>query len=225
VIWAPFGGPNARDLFARVAETYDGDNPLLAMERPATEPLLPDFEGRDVLDVGAGHGHYARLAASRGAGCVLALDVNAGMLQGLPVRAVAADAAALPLAAARFDVVIAALVTSYVDRARTLSEIARVLRPDGVLVLSELHARGAALGWQRTFRDPIGRTIVIEAPPPDPDVLRREIEGAGFTVDVLKETCIDARLAPHFRRAGRRDLPSLLGVPLLVHIAARKGRS
>jgi ubiquinone/menaquinone biosynthesis C-methylase UbiE len=146
------------------------------------------------------------------------------MLRGVPVPAIVGDAAALPVASASTDVVVAALVLSYVDRPRTLAEIARILRPSGVLLISELHARGVAQGgWRRTFRGATGRTLAVEAPPPDPRVLAGELDAAGFRLEVFRETPVDQRLEPHFRRAGRRDLPALLGLPLLVHLAARKG--
>jgi len=213
----------ARSIFARATQ-YDRNNPLLAIERPEMEALLPDLEGRDVVDLGAGHAHYARLARARGARRAIAVDVSAAMLQGVTVPALVADAAALPLASASADVMIAALLLSYVDRVRTLVEIARVLRPSGLLFVSELHARGVAQGgWRRTFRGATGRTLAVEAPPPDPRVLAGELDAAGFRVEVFRETPVDERLEPHFRRAGRRDLPALLGLPLLVHMVARRG--
>jgi SAM-dependent methyltransferase len=214
---------SAREVFARVADTYDDDNALLAMERPGTEALLPSLRGLDVLDVGAGHAHYARLAVARGARRVLALDVNEGMLRGLDVPAVVADAEALPVAAACVDVAVAALVVSYLDLEVALREIARVLRTEGVLVLSELHGGGAQLGsWCRTFRGPDGEAVAVHAPPPAPDVLCHRLEGAGLAVEVMREPAVDARLQPYFQRAGRRDFAQVSGLPLLVHIVARK---
>ena len=214
---------SARRIFARATQ-YDRDNPLLTIERPETEALLPELAGLDVVDLGAGHAHYARLARARGARRVAAVDVSAAMLRGVPLPAVVADAAALPLASGSADVVIAALMLSYVDRVRALLEVARVLRPSGVLVISELHARGAAQGgWRRTFRGATGRTLAVEAPPPDPRALAGELDAAGFHLEVYRETAVDQRLEPHFRRAGRQDLPTLMGLPLLVHLVARRG--
>ena len=212
-----------RAIFARAVD-YDRGNPLLVVERPETEALLPDMAGRDVLDLGAGHAYYTAHARAHGARKVVALDISEPLLRGTKAPAVVADAAALPLASQQFDVVVAALVLSYVDRAAALGEIARVLRPSGTLVVSDLHARGAALGgWRRTFRGADGGMVAVEAPPPAPETLRAEIEAAGLRVEAVRETPVDERLEPHFRKAGRRDLPALLGVPLLVHIVARKG--
>ena len=68
-----------RDVFAVAAAAYDRGNPLLALERPDTEALLPVLAGRDVLDVGAGTGHYARLAAALGARIAIAFDLTPGV--------------------------------------------------------------------------------------------------------------------------------------------------
>lgn len=211
-----------RAAFARAAR-YDRDNPLLSIERPETEARLPALAGRDVLDLGAGHGYYARLARARGARRVVAIDLCLPMLEGRALPAVAADAAALPIADAAFDVVIAALVLSYVDRPRALAEAARVLRPGGVWVISELHAEGAAAGgWRRTLATSTRDTVALDAPPPAPAGLASELARAGFVVERLEPTRVDERLAPYLRRAGRRDLPELLGMPLLLHVVARR---
>lgn len=202
----------------------DRENPLLAIERPETEARLPALGGRDVLDLGAGDGHYARLAHARGARRVVAIDVAEVMLAGVsPTAAVAADGAALPLRAASFDVVIAALVLSYVDRPRVLAEVARVLRPGGMFVASDLHADGASRGgWRRTFPSRDGGLLVLEAPPPAPATLAAEIESAGIVVERCETTFVDDRLEPLFQRAGRGDFERQRGLPLLLHVAARR---
>jgi SAM-dependent methyltransferase len=208
--------------FDRAAE-YDRDNPLLVVERPQTEALLPSLLGREVLDLGAGHGHYARWARAQGAGRVLAVDASLASCRRLGAGAVAAAAEALPLTSSTFDVVIASLVLSYVDRGRAFGEVARVLRPGGVFVASDLHAEGARRGgWRRGLKGADGNTIILEVAPPSPAVLLTELHAAGFSVDVIEETVVDARLKPHFERAGRRDFAALEGWPLLIHVSARR---
>ena len=212
----------ARAVFDAV--DYDRDNPLLAVERPETERRLPELAGRDVLDIGGGRGHYAHLCRERGARSVVALDVCASLLKAGSTPAVVADAAALPVRDGSCDVAIAALVLSYVDCRRALAEVARILRPGGVLIVSELHAEGVARGgWRRTFPAIGGATVTLEAPALAPAVLASEIERAGLEVVRLEETPVDQRLRPHFERAGRRDFERLAGLPLLLHVVARRG--
>ena len=112
--------------------------------------LLGDVRGRDVLEVGCGAAQGARWLAAEGAR-VTAFDVSLGQLQearrldarsGVRVeRLVQADAQALPFRDGAFDVVASAFgaVPFVADSARTMRELARVLRPTGRLVFSTTH--------------------------------------------------------------------------------------
>jgi SAM-dependent methyltransferase len=113
---------------------------------------------RRVLDVGAGNGWLARRLAGRYE--VTAVDVDGGEtgLGGLRdprVVRLRGDLEALPVAAGRFDAVIAAAAIHYaVDLDGALAELGRVLRPGGFLVIvdSPLYRDSAARqsAWERT---------------------------------------------------------------------------
>lgn len=213
-----------RDVFAAAAESYGRGNPLLALERPETIALLPDPRGLAVLDLGAGPGYYAAWAAARGARRTVALDLTLEMLATAPRPAVVGDAVRLPFPAEAFDLVVAALVLSFVaDPASMAREVARVLRPGGCLLLSDLHAVASERGWRRTFAGCSGPALVIEAPPPPAELVRSHLAAAGLSVEVEREPAIDERLRPAFVQAGRADFEELAGTPLLQIIRARKG--
>jgi ubiquinone/menaquinone biosynthesis C-methylase UbiE len=215
-----------RAVFAAAARTYDRGNPLLLLERPETEALIGDVRGRRVLDLGAGTGHYASWARARGARVAVALDVTPEMLAHASRPAVVADAARLPFGASCFDVVVGALVISFVkDRGRLLREASRVLGPGGVLVLSDMHEVASELGWERSFQGPRGERLVIDAAPPRLDAMRRALDEAGFAVEDVREPSIDDRLARAFRRAGRSDFDQLRGRPVLQLYRASRGGS
>ena len=106
-----------------------------------TEQILPIaadlLDGaRRVLDVGAGEGQVARLAAGLGA-TVVALDPTWAQIAVAAERAggpacVQAGAALLPFADATFDHVVACLVFEHIAEVdEAIAEVARVLEPGG----------------------------------------------------------------------------------------------
>lgn len=115
-------------------------------DRPAVLALAGDVSGLKVLDAGCGPGFYAEELTQRGAE-VVALDASATMIDlardRLGDRATVLQhdlAEPLPFVDAAFDLVVCALVISYVDdRAAVFAEFARVLRPGGRVVVSTQH--------------------------------------------------------------------------------------
>jgi SAM-dependent methyltransferase len=212
-----------RELFARAAPAYRRGNALTALERPETESLIGDVRGQRVLDLGAGTGHYASWAAAHGARGAVALDLTEAMLADGPRPAVVGDAASLPFRPGAFDLVVAALVLSFVgDRAALLREAARVLSPGGSLVISDLHEVASDRGWRRSFTGADGERLEIEAPPPRSGAVRHGLADAGFLLAEAREACIDERLEGEFRRAGRRDFARMRGLPVLQLYRARR---
>jgi SAM-dependent methyltransferase len=132
------------DFFARNADL----SPYNAFtDRPAVLGLVGDVSGADILDVGCGAGHYASELIARGAR-VTGIDGSATMLQ--HARGRVQDRAIMRLhdleqplefaANASFDGIVCALVIHHVtNRQRLLSEMRRVLRPGGWLVMSTSH--------------------------------------------------------------------------------------
>lgn len=120
--------------------------------------------GTRVLDLGCGGGRHAYACARAGAQ-VVALDADASLLGEvvgllgamaeageLPdsggYGALAADGARLPFADGAFDVVLACEVLEHVsDDAAVLAELARVVRPGGLVALSVPRAGPEALNW------------------------------------------------------------------------------
>lgn len=117
------------------------------LERGAVLDLAGPLAGRDLLDVGCGDGMYA-LAAARAGARVTAVDRSAAAVEAarrnakganVPLALYVADAIALPFPAERFDVILAVTVLCFIPAPqRAVDEMARVLRPGGVLVLGEL---------------------------------------------------------------------------------------
>lgn len=116
-------------------------------ERPATLSLLPDVDGKRVLDAGCGPGIYSEWLLDRGA-YVLAVDASPKMVELAKQRTKGrADVRQADLAAPlsfvesdSIDLIISPLVLEYVrDWHATFREFSRVLRNGGYLVVSVTH--------------------------------------------------------------------------------------
>ena len=141
--------------FGRAAHIYERGRPPYPPE--AVDWLLPDGAPR-VVDLGAGTGKLTRELAARGLP-VTAVDPSDEMLdelrrvlRGVPAHRGSAEDIPLPDDCA--DVVLLAQAWHWVDPARALPEIARVLSPGGRLGLL-WNDRDESVGWVRS----LGRII------------------------------------------------------------------
>jgi ubiquinone/menaquinone biosynthesis C-methylase UbiE len=140
-------GVNDYDSFA---EAYSADNESKIFnayyERPAILELAGDVTGRRILDAGCGSGPLSEALRDRGA-VVSGFDKSAGMLEVARKRLgddadlrVADLGSPLPYPDGAFDDVIASLVLHYLeDWGPALSELRRVLKPGGRLIVSVDH--------------------------------------------------------------------------------------
>lgn len=165
----PASGPplEAGEAYERVAGAYPphAHNRLMQMEEAAVLALLDGVRPGRALDLGCGSGRYLRLLADRGVPEVVGADLSTAMLERAREsgsRLVRSGVASLPFAAESFDLVVCALVVGHVvSLDPAIGEVARVLRPGGVLVYSDLHPAGTLAGWERSLPDTEGRTISV----------------------------------------------------------------
>src|SRR5207302_801696 len=129
-----------------------------ASEWPALLALLPDLQGRKVLDLGCGYGWFCRWVREKGAADILGIDVSEKMLaraaattQDKAIRYERADMEQLELPAAAFDLVYSSLALHYVkELERLMAQVHRSLAPGGSLVFSAEHpiyTAPTAPGW------------------------------------------------------------------------------
>lgn len=135
------------DAFAKAYSTENETSLLNAWyERPAMVGLAGEVAGRRVLDAGCGSGPLAAALRDRGA-IVSGFDLSSGMLALARERLgddtdlrVADLGAPLPYDDDSFDVVVCSLALHYLkDWVAPLTELRRVLRPGGRLVVSVPH--------------------------------------------------------------------------------------
>jgi len=189
---APPDNSGAFDAWAKVYDRQE--NPLLALEERYLPCLLPDCKEKHILDVGCGTGRWlTRLAGSHPAS-LHGVDVSPKMLEAAAAKNLAntrlnyGGLPSLPAASASADLALASFVLSYVeDLNQCASELARVMRADGDLYLSDMHpGTAAALGWKRGFEtDGVAYRLATRTWP-----LARVIDAFtshGFTVAALLE--------------------------------------
>jgi SAM-dependent methyltransferase len=145
--------PAAAEGFKRGIDTYVRGRP--DFPPAALEWLKEDLglrPGTVALDLGAGTGKFTRLMARSGAQ-VIAVEPSAAMLgrlmRELPaVTALRGTAQAIPLADSSVDAVVCAQAFHWFAGPTSLTEIHRVLKPDGVLGLI-WNVRDESVDWVR----------------------------------------------------------------------------
>jgi 2-polyprenyl-6-hydroxyphenyl methylase/3-demethylubiquinone-9 3-methyltransferase len=159
------------------------------------DPLVGDWRGRDVLDLGCAGGFMAEAVAARGAR-VTGIDparraVVAARARshetGSGVRYLVAAGERLPIADASFDTVVCVDVLEHVrDLGMVAAEIARVLRPGGLFLFDTINRNPLAALAVVTMAERVLRLL-----PPGthaaesfirPAELRALLERQGFTV-------------------------------------------
>lgn len=129
--------------------------------------LLPDFTGRDVLDLGCGYGWHCRYAADHGAHSVLGIDISRKMLDTAmeknPDPRICYQQSAmedLDFPDGSFQVVFSSLAFHYVeDFAGLMQRISRWLVPGGDLVFSVEHPVFTASGSQDWYYGEDGKIL------------------------------------------------------------------
>ena len=142
------------------AANYDHDpNPLLALEERTMAPLLPNLNGKDVVDVACGTGRWLAKSLSLGARSAVGADFSHAMLKvatekrSMSGHLLRCDFNALPLRSEVADVVICSFAIGHIGDVSPLAcELARVARRGADVFVTDLHPEGYASGWRTGFR-------------------------------------------------------------------------
>jgi demethylmenaquinone methyltransferase/2-methoxy-6-polyprenyl-1,4-benzoquinol methylase len=202
-----------RGVFDAVASKYDVMNDLMSLGmhrvwKAYTVAVAGVRPGHKVLDIAGGTGDLARAFARQvGAqGLVVHTDINESMLrtgrdrltdEGLLLPTTICDAETLPFASASFDVVTVAFgLRNMTHKGRALTEMARVLKPGGRLLVLEFSKVAAPLekvyDWYSFNVLPrLGQWVAGDAQSyrylaesirmhPDQDALKALMKDAGF---------------------------------------------
>jgi SAM-dependent methyltransferase len=215
-------------------------------ERPATLALLPSVRGMHILDAGCGPGWYAEHLLKDGA-TVTAIDASTRMIAHAKKRLESAgllderNAGVAPRLVLRahdladpldfigdgaIDGILSPLVLHYLrDWRPTLMEFARVLRPNGWLVVSTHHPATEA----RRFRTKryfdieliedewkwVGKVRLYRRPL---SAITESLADTGFVIERLCESLP----TEEFRRLEPKSYERILRHPEFLHIRARR---
>ncbi len=178
--WAPEYPPTAH-------------NALMAEEEAAMVRLLPDVENAVCLDLACGSGRYLRILAEKSAARVVGMDAVPQMLAEArrlepPHELIRGVFDSLPFPDGVFDLVVCGLAVGHtVDLGVVVSEMARVLRPGGVVLYSDFHPEAARAGGERTFTADDGTSYRLEHHIHDVADHRQACDRAGLTIDAMVE--------------------------------------
>jgi SAM-dependent methyltransferase len=216
----------AGEGYARWAAVYDEPgNPLVAAEEPIVHALLDGFPPGRALDAACGTGRHAAHLAGAGHE-VVGVDSSAEMLEAarrrLPgVELRQASIEALPYPDGSFDLAVCALALTHLARLdQGIAELARVVRPGGRVVLSDIHpAFVLVLDGQARFRSADGGGGFVRNHVHLHASYLAAFRAAGLdALDCVEHVMgeEDARAEPLHRLAPEAVTDALVGLPYLL---------
>ncbi|MEJ3655518.1 class I SAM-dependent methyltransferase [Actinomycetes bacterium KLBMP 9759] len=193
------------------ASTYDdGHNTAFDIDEPVIREIVEPLAAGVAVDAACGTGRLAAMLAERGHR-VIGVDSSPDMLGRARTRVAGAefrlgDLDALPLADATADLVVCALALTHVaDLRPAFAEFARVLRPGGHLVISDIHPDRVLRGKVPTVRDAEGRPGRVVAHHHLVGDFLRAALAAGLCVRRFEEPVLDAGPPPEAPAAPRAE--------------------
>jgi ubiquinone/menaquinone biosynthesis C-methylase UbiE len=150
-------------VYERISVGYDADagGGLFAADEPVVAEYLRGREPGVALDAACGTGRFADFLARRGHR-VIGVDSSPDMLAYARRRVPdgefhVGELDRLPLPDDSVDVIVCALALEHVHLQPVFAEFARVLRPGGDLVISDVHHEQITRGSVMTTRGPAGQ--------------------------------------------------------------------
>lgn len=138
-----------------------------AGEWSAFQKILPDFEGKEVLDLGCGYGWHCKYAVEQGANHVLGIDLSHKMLEtakqknsasNITYRCAAIEDLNFP--PETFDIILSSLAFHYIQDFKTIVQnISNWLKQGGEFVFSVEHPVFTAYGTQDWYYDNNGNIL------------------------------------------------------------------
>lgn len=219
----------AYDLWSSTYDSESGNLVVALDEIMFAELLEPcQLSGKIIVDVGCGTGrHWAKMLA-RNPAHLLGFDVSRGMLARLLEKHAGAQVQLVSdhrlddLADASCDLLVSNLALAHFpDSAAALLEWARVLKPGGELIVTDLHPDVAA-GGDCTFRhqDALQAVKLFVHPL---DSLKVSAGRSGFSLLRLVEKVVEPSMRRYYEAGGASAaFDRMNGTPLLLGLHLRR---
>jgi SAM-dependent methyltransferase len=153
--------------YARWASTYDDPaNPMFEYEQSVVRPLLDTLPIGRILDAACGTGRHLTYLRDRGH-VVAGFDQSPEMLAVAKTKVPEADFRIgqldqIPWTAGSFDAAVCALALTHArDLGGPISELARIVRSGGRIVISDIHPVGIMIDYQALFESNDERVAFI----------------------------------------------------------------
>lgn len=151
------------DGYAQLSRSVQGLDG--APEWPTIRSILPDLQGKKVVDLGCGYGWFCRSAREQGADQVLGMDLSEKMLgkakemtKDPAIEYRQQDLEALQLPAASFDLVYSSLTLHYIeDLAKLFATVYQALVNGGEFIFTAEHPIYTAPKHQGWLVDEVGQ--------------------------------------------------------------------
>lgn len=141
-------------MFDNISENYDGLNRVISLGidvkwRRKVVEIVGKNNPKQILDIATGTGDLALMMANLKPDRIVGLDISAGMLEvgkqkiakvnlSDKIEMIVGDSEDMPFEDATFDAITVSFgVRNFANLNKGLTEIARVLKPNGVLVILE----------------------------------------------------------------------------------------
>ena len=202
------------------SDTYDTPLRLIRLEQPVMHRLVDSLSPSRVLDAACGTGRHSEYLAGRGHR-IIGVDRSPEMLQRARRKVPAADfregdLEALPLEAESVDVVVCALALVHLPHVEgAIREFARVVRPGGRVIISDVHPFPILLGWQAQFRTASGAAGFMRLHPHLASAYCQAYAAAGLRIRSCDEPLLtpESAVTPASERLPDANRAAFVGLP------------
>ncbi|NQV01646.1 MAG: class I SAM-dependent methyltransferase [Bacteroidia bacterium] len=210
-----------KDGYDQWAPDYDKcDNPMLYLDEMALSRCIDyPLSNKIALDLGCGTGRHSVRMAAEGA-TVTALDISEGMITEARKKT-GADKVNFTVHDLEkkfdipddgFDLVLSSLVLEHIcNLQQFFSEIHRVCKNDGNIIVTSMHPSMLLKGTQANFKNSEGRRTMIAGPNNQMSDYLNAISHSGLILEETSEYFGNSELSGKFERARRYE-----GWPMLV---------